>query len=383
MPSATPEPSAEPSPTAAPSPAPPSYDVVAAQRTLSDLGYYLGAADGKRGGAFRSAVMAFQKVQGLGADGVVGPATLKALAAPARPVLKAASPANRVEVDLTKQVLYVVKGGAVARILPVSSGNGATYQQKDGSTAKALTPTGWYKVQRRIVGERKADLGTLYDPQYFYRGWAIHGSNSVPAGPASHGCVRVTRADAKWLLGAIGNGTSVYLYGGKHVFPAGSSAAGTDNPTGDTGGAPAPAPSATAPASPTPSRRPSRCRARRPRPLPRRRRRSRRRRPPCPPRHRRPRRPPRRRRPSRPARRRPPPSRSGQRRVRSTRDGPTCCASQSLSGRSAARPRATRSPHSGSCSHSAGANAAADRERLQVQQVGPRVVRRRTAWAAA
>jgi hypothetical protein len=86
--------------------------------------------------------MAFQKVQGLGADGVVGPATLRALAAPVKPVLKASSPANRVEVDLTKQVLYVVKGGAISRILPVSSGNGATYAQKDGSTARALTPTG-------------------------------------------------------------------------------------------------------------------------------------------------------------------------------------------------------------------------------------------------
>jgi peptidoglycan hydrolase-like protein with peptidoglycan-binding domain len=180
-PSPTPEatPSVAPTPTAAPSPAAPAYDVVAAQRTLADLGYYLGAADGKRGGAFRSAVMAFQKVQGLGADGVVGPATLKALAAPARPALKASGPSNRVEVDLTKQVLYVVKGGAVSRILPVSSGNGATYAQKDGSTARALTPTGRYTIQRRIVGERKADLGTLYDPQYFYRGWAIHGSNSV------------------------------------------------------------------------------------------------------------------------------------------------------------------------------------------------------------
>jgi len=243
-PSAVPSaaPSAEPSPTAAPSPAAPSFDVAAAQRTLADLGYYLGAVDGERGGAFRSAVMAFQKVQGLGADGVVGPATLQALAAPVQPVLKASSPANRVEVDLSKQVLYVVKGGAISRILPVSSGNGATYEQKDGSTARALTPTGRYTIQRRIVGERKADLGTLYDPQYFYRGWAIHGSNSVPAGPASHGCVRVTRADAKWLLGAIGNGTSVYLYGGKHVFSAGSAAAGTDSPTGDTGGAAAPAP---------------------------------------------------------------------------------------------------------------------------------------------
>ena len=253
-PSAAASPAASPTPAATKAPVKASYDVAAVQRTLAGLGYYLGSADGKAGPALRSAVMAFQKVNGLGADGAVGPMTLTALAAPKAPVLKASSPANRVEVDLTKQVLYVVKGGAVQRILPVSSGNGASYKQKNGSTARALTPTGWYKIERRIVGERVADLGTLYDPQYFYRGWAIHGSNSVPARPASHGCVRVTRADAKWLLDSIGNGMSVYLYGGAHVFAAGSKAAGTDNPTGD-GAAPAPvapAPVAPAPVAPVP-----------------------------------------------------------------------------------------------------------------------------------
>ena len=253
-PSAEASPSEEPEPTRSPLP---TYDVAAVQRTLSDHGYYAGAIDGRRGGGFRSAVMAFQKVHGLGADGVVGPATLTALKAPRTPSLKASSPSSRVEVDLTKQVLYVVKGGAVSRILPVSSGNGETYLQKDGDKARALTPVGWYKIQRRIVGERKADLGTLYDPQYYYRGWAIHGSNSVPAFPASHGCVRVTRADAKYLLGALSNGMSVYLYGGRHTFPAGSSAPGTDSPTGDTASdtaspSPSPKPTSAAP-SPKPS----------------------------------------------------------------------------------------------------------------------------------
>jgi peptidoglycan hydrolase-like protein with peptidoglycan-binding domain len=237
-------PSPEQSPSGKPSPAVPTFDVASVQKSLADLGYYLGAADGRRGPALRSAVIAFQKVQGLGADGTVGPATLKALAAPKTPLLKGAGPSNRVEVDLTRQVLYVVKGGAVKRILPISSGNGATYEQKDGSSARALTPTGYYKIQRRIVGVREADLGTLYDPQYFYRGWAIHGSNSVPAVPASHGCIRVTRADAKWLLGELTIGMTVHIYGGRHVFTAGSSAPGTDTPTGDTGSAPSsPAPS--------------------------------------------------------------------------------------------------------------------------------------------
>jgi lipoprotein-anchoring transpeptidase ErfK/SrfK len=265
-PSLAESPSAEPSPSASPSPTkppPPPYDVKAVQTQLTDLGYYVAAIDGERGPALRSAVMAFQKVQGLGADGIVGKMTLAALKAPRKPSLRGNAPADRVEVDLTKQVLYVVKGGAIVRILPVSSGNGETYLQKSGRKAKALTPVGYYKVTRRIEGVREADLGTLYDPQYFYRGWAIHGSNSVPAYPASHGCIRVTRADAKYLLRAITVGTHVYVYGGKYTFPAGSSAPGTDNPTGDTAAdAPpeqSPTPSAAPSASPStePSAQPS------------------------------------------------------------------------------------------------------------------------------
>ena len=253
-------PSPSPSPTRT-KPRPPTYDVVAVQKQLTALGYYIGPIDGRPGLAQRSAVMAFQKVQGIPADGSVGKATLAALKAPKKPVLKGNAPADRVEVDLTKQVLYVVRDGAISRIMPVSSGNGKTYRQKNGRLARALSPVGYYKIERRIIGERKADLGTLYDPQYFYRGWAIHGSNSVPARPASHGCIRVTRADAKWLLTIINVGTSVYIYGGTHTFTAGSSAPGTDSPTGDTpqdtaSESPSPAPSASA-SSPSPSPSPS------------------------------------------------------------------------------------------------------------------------------
>jgi lipoprotein-anchoring transpeptidase ErfK/SrfK len=252
----SPRPSASPSPR---KPALPTYDVKAVQTQLASMHYYAGAIDGERGPAFHSAVMAFQKVQGIGADGVVGKGTLAALKAPRTPALKASSPAERVEVDLTKQVLYVIKGGAIARILPVSSGNGTTYLQKNGHKAKALSPIGWYKITRRIVGVREADLGKLYDPQYFYRGWAIHGSNSVPPWPASHGCIRVTRTDAKYLLGALHVGMSVYVYGGRYTFTAGSSAPGTDNPTGDTSSdtpaspSPAGSPSPSSSASPSPS----------------------------------------------------------------------------------------------------------------------------------
>ena len=260
-PAAEPLPSALESPSALPSPSrrpAPTYDVKAVQKQLADLHYYVAAIDGERGPAFHSAVMAFQKVQGIGADGIVGQGTLAALKAPRTPTLKGSAPADRVEVDLTKQVLYVVKGGAITRILPVSSGNGERYEQKSGRMARALTPVGYYKIQRRIVGMREADLGTLYDPQYFYRGWAIHGSNSVPAYPASHGCIRVTRGDAKYLLKALSVGMSVYVYGGRHTFPAGSAAPGTDNPSGDTpSNAPASPSASPSAAGPSPSASPS------------------------------------------------------------------------------------------------------------------------------
>lgn len=251
---------AAPSPSASPKPKPPSYDVRAVQTKLTALKYYIGAIDGERGGQFRAAVQAFQKVNDLSADGSVGKLTLAALKAPKNPRIKGSGSGVRVEVDLTKQVLYVIKDGSLVRILPVSSGNGKKYLTKKGNVATALSPVGYYTIQRRIVGERVADLGTLYDPQYFYRGWAIHGSNSVPGYPASHGCVRVTRSDAKWLLKQINVGTRLYIYGGAYTFTAGSSAPGTDDPGGDTPDAtptatPTPTPSPTA--SPTPSPSPS------------------------------------------------------------------------------------------------------------------------------
>ena len=208
------------------------YDVAEVQEQLADLKYYGGPIDGEAGSGFAAAVMAFQKVQGIGADGAVGPQTLAALKDPVTPSLRGGA-ANRIEVDLTKQVLYFVEDGSLVRIMPVSSGNGATYES-GGGTARALTPVGSYAVQRKISGIREAALGTLYDPMYFYQGWAIHGSNSVPAYPASHGCIRVTRADALWLFPRVPVGMSVQIYGGTHTFTAGSDAAGTSVPAGDT-----------------------------------------------------------------------------------------------------------------------------------------------------
>jgi peptidoglycan hydrolase-like protein with peptidoglycan-binding domain len=54
--------------------------VKALQRELASLGYSVGAIDGNYGQATIKAVTAFQRADHLTPDGVVGPATLLALA---------------------------------------------------------------------------------------------------------------------------------------------------------------------------------------------------------------------------------------------------------------------------------------------------------------
>jgi len=208
-------------------------EVVAIQTRLTELRYYADAIDGAEGPRTRAAVMAFQKVNGLGADGDAGPITIAALDQPVSPTLRGGEP-DRIEVDLTLQVAYIVRADELIRTVPVSSGSGETYETKSGGQATALTPVGDFRILRRITGERKADLGILYDPLYIYKGWALHGSNHVPAHPASHGCVRLTRWDATWIASQFANGAQVRIYGGTHTFPIGSDAPGTDNPGGDT-----------------------------------------------------------------------------------------------------------------------------------------------------
>ena len=53
----------------------------------------------------------------------------------------------------------------------------------------------------------------LWYPLYFLRGFAIHGYPSVPAYPASHGCVRVPMWIAPSLFAGYGPGASITIYG--------------------------------------------------------------------------------------------------------------------------------------------------------------------------
>lgn len=94
--------------------------VLSLQNRLRDLGYWLGTPDGAYGLLAEQAVTAFQKVEGLAPDGVAGSATRAALAVAERPTT--ASAGDLIEVDKGRQVMFVVRDGAVAWTVDVSTG---------------------------------------------------------------------------------------------------------------------------------------------------------------------------------------------------------------------------------------------------------------------
>jgi peptidoglycan/xylan/chitin deacetylase (PgdA/CDA1 family)/peptidoglycan hydrolase-like protein with peptidoglycan-binding domain len=167
-------------------------EVTFLQKVLRQRSYPAGATDGSFGYATLQATYAFEKVHGLTRDGVVTPLQMTQIVALPRPPTPRRKYHNFIDIDISRQVLFEVRNDKVVHTLPISSGNEANYTV-DGETRRAHTPRGGFKILRKIEGKRVSDLGTLYWPSYFVGGYAIHGSDSVPTYPASHGCVRIPR----------------------------------------------------------------------------------------------------------------------------------------------------------------------------------------------
>lgn len=246
-PTPSPTPPATPSPSPVPSPASQvaTAEIREAEQRLADLGYWTGPVDGLLDGAVRHALIAFQKVERRKRTGRLTPEELQALRSASRPSPRVGG-YRHVEVDLARQVLFIVEtGGTVSRVLPVSSGTGRPFTAQ-GWTRRAITPRGRFTVYRKIAGWRKSPLGLLYYPSYIVGGIAIHGNPSVPAYPASHGCIRVPMYAAKAFSDMAPAGTVVVVHDGGPMVQEGDVASppGADNPDA--------AEPATAPPSATP-----------------------------------------------------------------------------------------------------------------------------------
>ena len=188
------------------------------QTRLRDLGVYRGVADGVYGHETAASVLALHKVIGAERTNEWTAEDWKLTEPPDHREILARNPdeADRVEVDISRQVMFVIRANEVAAVIPVSTGNGERYWSQNGGPGggyvRATTPHGDFKLFRHIPGWRTNYLGALYKPWYFTPYYAIHGSRSVPAYPASHGCVRVPTWESNHLDAILEIGLPVHIW---------------------------------------------------------------------------------------------------------------------------------------------------------------------------
>lgn len=195
--------------------------VLELKQRLDALRYDVGTVNATFDRITAHAVMAFQKVNGMARTGRATDDVVAAVAA-ARgvpPPLVAGGGSTRVEIDVPRQFLMLYEGDQLSRILPVSTGSNARFCS-EGWCRRAVTPGGSFTVGRRARGWENGPLGDLYNPLYFNGGIAIHGSPSVPASPASHGCVRIPMNAAEWFPDRVPSGTPVYVIASAGEVPA-------------------------------------------------------------------------------------------------------------------------------------------------------------------
>ena len=193
-------------------------EVKAAQSRLVELGYWAGAASGPWDATWRHALIAFQKVEWRKPTGVLTRAEWDAMLRTNPPAPRETGPA-RIEVDLARQVLFMVDdAGVVSHILPISTGSGRPFRAP-GWQGVAETPCGHFTVFSRGWGWHHSQLGEMYNPLYIVGGIAIHGSLDVPPKPVSHGCIRIPMYAARRLPKLVPKEMPVVVYGCKDEAP--------------------------------------------------------------------------------------------------------------------------------------------------------------------
>jgi L,D-transpeptidase catalytic domain len=105
---------------------------------------------------------------------------------------------QHLEAPLSKQVLVFAKGDKPVAIYPISSGKSST-----------PTVTGHFEFIRTEPGYNSHGM---YYSFYFYGGYAVHGYESVPDYPASHGCIRTFIADQPEIYERINFGEDIFIW---------------------------------------------------------------------------------------------------------------------------------------------------------------------------
>jgi peptidoglycan hydrolase-like protein with peptidoglycan-binding domain len=198
-------------------------EVQAYEQRMVDIRFDPGPVDGVYDQKTAYAAQTLQKYAGAVPNGRIAEGDVFALnffqfkqpmAAPPEP--------NRTEVDITAQTLTLFQNYQPKLITTMSSGSGVNYcynTPRDNPTSHvcedANTPSGKYSFYEFRSGWDKSPLGQLYNPYYFNKGIAVHGYESVPTTPASHGCVRIPMHISEYFHDLVTRGDAVHVFGGK------------------------------------------------------------------------------------------------------------------------------------------------------------------------
>lgn len=171
---------------------------------LTSLTYRPGSVNGVFDAKTQGALIGFQKYEGLARDGQVGADDWARLATATKPVAIQATTGTWIEVDKDHQVLLYVVEGVVIKTLDVSTGASPPgVETPDGSFTVTARIPGWKdNMYYQCVFTNVPPIGNL----------SIHGLNTVPIVPASHGCVRTNIWDQNELYPQLELGMRLFIY---------------------------------------------------------------------------------------------------------------------------------------------------------------------------
>jgi hypothetical protein len=172
--------------------------VVGFKKAMRKLGYI--ANSGRCfGGKTARGVLAYRKVNDMTRSMRAGKGLVKrAFAGRGGYRVRHPGAGRHVEAPLGKQVLVFAKGDKPYAIYPISSGKSST-----------PTVTGHFEFIRQEPGYNSHGM---YYSFYFYGGYAVHGYESVPDYPASHGCIRTFIADQPEIYERIEFGEDIFVF---------------------------------------------------------------------------------------------------------------------------------------------------------------------------
>jgi peptidoglycan hydrolase-like protein with peptidoglycan-binding domain len=197
-------------------------EVQAYEQRMADLHFDPGPVDGIYDQRTVYAVHALQKLGGGTPTGRItdGEVFVLSFFQYRQPLSDPVEP-NRTEIDITSQTMTLYETYQPKLLTTVSSGSGVNYcynTPRDNPTSHvcedANTPSGRFTFNEFRSGWDRSPLGELYNPYYFNRGIAVHGFESVPTTPASHGCVRIPMHIAEYFHDLVHRGDVVHVFGG-------------------------------------------------------------------------------------------------------------------------------------------------------------------------